>query len=407
MRSLSLLIIALPALALCWFFVPGAYYDADDGWTGYIALGATGEDTLKPKLPYYQKKSDTTSSEGTIITKYLALEARYAPESNAKRGELRFYYPLFGLSTRLEAKYTNAKTIDPRKIEIYLPDADEPITPKEHLEELFVRLEQRYRAGVESYWGFFADYRRGKYKSDYRLTIDGFEEGKEQRESEYVGGGIFFGYDTRKGDMDPITGYAFHIELSGAYRLTDSAKADYINSTKTSSPKATGNIYVEQILYTPSTALPVEIPLLTVQAPTTMALKTAIGYYPNEVPQILAYRANDGPLMRGLPHNRLAGNAFFIVSLDVRILPIERMYTPISLFHLIAPRLIPDIRGDLEVLMFTDIGKFWGANPEKQVYSWGGGLGMKLSKRLTVRAEFAWNSTFNKWSTYFFIRPPF
>ncbi len=413
MQKTVLFIILIPLLSSALFLVPGAYYDQDDEWTYFVGLGFTGDIERYPKHAFYRMKGDTTAGEPIILNKYITGEMRYAPETEAIRGELHFDVPLFGIGTKLWARYTDANTADPRKINIFPTDTVEmenSISPDQKVNELLVRLDQRYKAGIQTYWGIFGEYRQAKYESEYSITSIGFEKESEKKQSEYVGGGLFFGYDTRNGDMDPYDqSLSFYIEISGSYLLTDSADADYIVSENDikEAPKGAVKFYIEQLLFTPTTSLPIEIPLLTVQAPTVIALKTAIGYYPMDVPQLIAFRGNDGPLFRGLRQNSLAGNSFFILSMDFRISPVERMYTPVTLLHLIAPRLIPDTRADVQIIMFSDIGKYWGANPEKQLYTWGVGLGMKFSKRLSTRVEFAWNSTQDTWTTYFFIRPPF
>ncbi len=382
MRALALCAFLCGA-AFAWFFVPGAFWDYHDGWTAYAALGFS--DSLE----------------------YCAAEGMYAPESGALRGQLTLEMPLVGVSTKVVAKFIDAETQDPRKPEIYLADQETTISqPIERVSELRVRLDQRYRAGIESVWGFFVDFRSGTYTSDYSLGDEGWVASPETTRARYISFGVSYGYDSRGGDWDPESGYLFNIEVGGSYLLTDSAEADYVDGT-TPAPRLAGFVYIDQFVYTPTSALPVEIPLLTVQAPTVIAVRTSGAYYTHEVPQLISWKASDFELFRGVPHRKLAGYAFFIVAADIRISPIARMYTPVTLLHLLAPRTIPDIRADVEIIPSIDIGKIYGAQPEEQFYTWGIALGLKFSKKLTARFGFAWSPKFDCSTTYFSIRHPF
>ena len=382
-------IIAISFIAAhAWFAVPMAYWDKYDGTTGYFALGF----------------GDTT--------KYGAAEIRYAPKTKAIHSELSLDLPLMGVGTQLYGRYIKAETYDPRKTEIILFDRETTITDtREDIEEYSIRLNQKFKAGIESYWGIFVDYRQGKYFSDYKFKeFHGFMDSSETTEIQYMSGGINFGYDTRHGKMDPQAGYTFNIEVGANYLLTDTLKveADYIGAT-TRAPKYTGYISIDQFVYTPMSSLPIDIPLLTVSAPTIIGLRTSGAYCIDEVPQILACKASDFSMFRGVPPRKLSGYAYFILAGDIRISPITRMYTPWTLVHLLAPAHIKDIRADLEIIPSIDIGKiFYGEKGGKQFYSWGLGLGLKFTDRLTARLDIDWCPTFDNYvTTYFHIRQPF
>ncbi len=370
-----------------WFLVPMVYWDSMDSLTIYGGLGF----------------GDTT--------KYVAAELRYAPDSKAMRGELTIDLPIFGEGTNVYAKYVDATTNDPRKPEVSkVIEEDSTVTitdVTEDIQELHVRFDQRYKAGIETLWGIYGDYRTGKYLSDYSLGEgSGWVEEPETTEATYVGGGITFGYDGRFGSLDPEAGYVFYIEVGAHYLLDDTSEADYSDIT-TETPKVVGSIFVEQYIYTPASALPVDIPLLTVQAPTTMAIRTTACYHTSKAPQVLAWKAGDFYLFRGVPQRELSGFAFYLLSLDFRIVPVTNLYTPASLLHFIAPHTIPDTRGDLEITPFVDIGKIFGAEDEKQFYSFGGGIAFRISKSLITRFDVVYCSTFSNFTTYFSIRHPF
>ena len=373
--------------AFCWFLVPMAYWDSEDSLTTYFALGF----------------GDTT--------KYGAAEVRYAPSSEALRAELTIRLP-FAKGTEFHSKYIDATTNDPRKYSIFIPGedtlSDTTLTDiTEKVREYSIRLEQDWQAGIETKWGLFATYSSGKYFSDYTLSdYGGWSEKPETTEATYVGGGISFGYDSRNGNLDPDKGYVFHIEAGADYLLQDTLDADYVDAA-THTSKVVGFAYVEQRTYTPASALPVQIPLLTVQAPTILATKMAIGYRTSDVAQLIGYRSGDFQLFRGLPHRNLSGNKFYLLSLDFRISPVKRMYTPMTVLHLIAPGIISDSRADIEFTPFFDFGKIYGANPEKTFFSTGGGIALKFSKTLITRFDFQYCPTFDNFTTYFAIRHPF
>ena len=390
-RTIFLIEVLFIAFAIspvfAWFAVPMAYWDREHDWTAYFAVGF----------------GDTT--------KYGALEIRYAYKDTTIIGDLNLDLPLFGIGTKLFAHYIKSKTFDPRKSEIFVTCGDSSVEitdTRERIEELNVKLFQKYKADIGSFWGIFGEYNRGRYFSDYSIgDVSGFVEQAETTEAQYVGGGLAFGYDTREGDMDPEAGYYFSIEGGARYLLEDTSDADYVNAT-TKSPKVEGFIYIDQYIYTPTSALPVEIPLLTVQAPTVIAIRTSGAYNTSEVPQLISVKGRDDiSLFRGLPPRKLSGYAYFVLAADIRISPIVRMYTPITPLHLLMPRTIPDIRADVEIIPSIDIGKIYGANPEEQFYTWGLALGMKFTKRLTARYEILWTPKFDYTTQYFSIRQPF
>ena len=360
-----------------------AYWDNQDSLTAYFAVGF----------------GDTT--------KYGAAELRYAPNSEALRMESTILLP-FAEGTEIHARYIDATTNDPRKPSIYLADEDTTLTDiTEKVREYSVRLSQNWQAGIETKWGLFANYYSGKYFSDYTLSeYGGWTEIPETTESEYVGGGISFGYDGRNGSFDPQKGYVFHIEVGANYLLQDTLDADYVDAA-TRTAKTVGFLYIEQNTYTPASALPIQIPLLTVQAPTILATKTAAAYQTSKVSQLIGYRSGDFELFRGLPHRELSGYAFYILSIDFRISPVKRMYTPVSLLHFVAPRIIPDSRADIELTPFFDFGKIYGANPEKSFFSTGCGIALKFSETLITRFDLQYCTTFSNFTTYFSIRHPF
>ncbi len=377
----------LPSLVFGWFAVPMAYWDRDYHWTAYFAAGFGDS------------------------TKYGAAEMRYGYEDTTFIADINLDLPLFGIGTEFSTHYIRANTYDPRKSEIIVMTGDSSMTidnPRETVEEISVRLNQKYKADIGSFWSIFGEYHSGKYHSDYKIgETSGFVEQPETTEAQYVGGGLSFGYDTRAGDMDPEAGYYFAIRGGAHYLLEDTSEADYVNAT-TNAPKVVGFIFIDQYVYTPTSALPVEIPLLTVQAPTVIGLRTSGAYWTSEVPQLISIKGRDDvSLFRGLPPRKLSGYAYFILAADIRISPIVRMYTPITPFHLLMPRTIPDIRADVEIIPSVDIGKIYGAQPEEQFYTWGLGLGMKFTKRLTARYEVLWTPAFDYTTQYFSIRHPF
>ncbi|RKZ30056.1 hypothetical protein DRQ33_08210 [bacterium] len=382
---ISLLLISITLTPIySWFLVPMAYWDKEDKLTTYCAIGF----------------GDTT--------KYGALELRYAPEKKATRVELNLRLPLFGEGTSIQSRFIDATTNDPRKPEIYLADSDtaiEDITEK--VSEFSVRLNQRYRAGIETEWGLFATYKTGKYQSDYTLSESGgWEQIPETTSADYIGGGILFGYDGRNGNLDPDKGYVFHIEVGGDYLLQDTLKADYVNAADNTS-KIVGHIFVEQYIYTPTTDLPVDIPLFTVHAPTVIGVRTTAAYKTDKVSQLNAYRSGDFELFRGMPHRQLAGYAFYILSVDFRIKPIKRMFTPMTLLYILAPRIFNDARATVEFTPFIDIGKIYSGDSDKQFYTFGGGIALGFTKTLTPRIDFMYCPKYKQFTTYFGIRHPF
>lgn len=387
-----LLITVFAGFALGFFFVPGAYYDGTDGLT---LLGSFGH-------------GDTTN--------YSALEFRFAPDTNALRSRLELRLPIMGEGTRLSAKFVSA-TIprDPRKDSLTVLDTIR--FPYENAKEFTVRCEQYFQAGLTTIWGIFADYRQGEYEGPYgrrRLNELDTTLTIEKTKSQYIGGGLSYIYDTRSGDWDLFDegGYVFRIEVGGYYSPMDTIGVDYPSIDKNSA-KYAGYLHVEQLTYTPASALPVEIPVLTVSIPTVITTHISLGRFilldenKEQVPQILAFKSSDFEFFRAVQPSRLCGYGYFHLGVDFRISPITRMYTPMTALHFLAPTFIPDRRADIEFIPFIDYGKIYGARPEMQIFQWGLGLGMRFGPRLTVRFDFAHCPTMKGWTTYMMIRQPF
>ncbi len=380
--AMVLLLGAIPTFG--WFFVPMAYYDGQDSLTFYGAFGF----------------GDTT--------KYLAAEIRYAPASEAMRGEFTLKLPWWGEGTFVNFRYVDATTPDPRKPSVYLASQDttlEDITEK--VEEKTFRFEQAYKAGISSRWGLYAYAVDGKYMSDYKLSLTGgWEETLETTRATYVGAGIFFGHDGPNGNLDPTEGYYFDIRAGATYLLQDTLEADYVDAT-THSAKLGLDLFVEQRVYVSTDNIPVSIPLLTAHAPTVMAVRTAVGYKGTKFAQGGAFRAGNFDFFRGVPPRKLSGYAFYLLAIDFRICPVKRMYTPVTVLHKLFPSLIPDARADIEITPFVDIGRIYGSAVDKQIYSYGGGLALKFSDVFMPRFDVAYCPEFGYFTTYFSIRHPF